>query len=71
MAAITKASFFKILTDKFPHVPTAKQSGALLLLAEFLLSTEKDQIYLVEGIRGNGQDDHCGDASSRTFGTLN
>ena len=55
MAAITKASFFKILNDKFPHVPTAKQSGALLLLAEFLLSTERDQIYLLKGYAGTGK----------------
>tara|TARA_R110002050_G_scaffold10592_4_gene36206 strand:- start:1800 stop:3233 length:1434 start_codon:yes stop_codon:yes gene_type:complete len=55
MTSITDATFFKLLTDKFPHVPTAKQSVALHKLASFVLSKEKDSVFMLKGFAGTGK----------------
>ncbi|MDL5511514.1 AAA family ATPase [Arenibacter sp. M-2] len=55
MTSITDATFFKLLTDKFPHVPTAKQSVALQKLASFVLSKEKDSVFMLKGFAGTGK----------------
>ncbi|RAJ15692.1 ATP-dependent DNA helicase [Arenibacter echinorum] len=55
MTSITDATFFKLLTDKFPHDPTAKQSVALQKLASFVLSTEKDSVFMLKGFAGTGK----------------
>ena len=52
---MTEASFYKILNDGFPHEPTPKQSVALQKLARFLISVEKDHIFLLKGFAGTGK----------------
>ena len=55
MTSITDATFFKLLKDKFPHDPTAKQSVALQKLASFVLSKEKDSVFMLKGFAGTGK----------------
>jgi exodeoxyribonuclease-5 len=55
MTSITDATFFKLLTDKFPHDPTAKQSVAMQKLASFVLSKEKDSVFMLKGFAGTGK----------------
>ena len=55
MTSITDATFFKLLKDKFPHDPTAKQSVALEKLASFVLSKEKDSVFMLKGFAGTGK----------------
>lgn len=55
MKPISSASFYNTLKDKFPHDPTIKQSQALEQLSEFILSKEKEQIFLLNGFAGTGK----------------
>ncbi|QXP52296.1 AAA family ATPase [Cellulophaga sp. HaHa_2_95] len=55
MKAIDSASFYKILKEKFPHDPTHAQSHALKDLADFVLSKEKNTVYLLKGFAGTGK----------------
>ncbi len=55
MASLTDASFYKILKEKFPHEPTVNQNIALQQLAQFLLSKEKDSLFLLKGFAGTGK----------------
>ena len=55
MTSITETTFFKLLTDKFPHDPTAKQSVALQKLASFVLSKEKESVFMLKGFAGTGK----------------
>lgn len=55
MTSITDATFFKLLKDKFPHDPTAMQSVALQKLASFVLSKEKDSVFMLKGFAGTGK----------------
>ncbi|MCM4151246.1 ATP-dependent endonuclease [Arenibacter sp. N53] len=55
MTSITDATFFKLLKDKFPHDPTAKQTVALEKLASFVLSKEKDSVFMLKGFAGTGK----------------
>ena len=55
MDAISTASFYAILKDKFPHDPTPKQEVALQQLSRFILSAEKDAIFLLKGYAGTGK----------------
>ncbi|TQO37733.1 exodeoxyribonuclease-5 [Arenibacter algicola] len=55
MTSITDATFFKLLKDKFPHDPTAKQSVALQKLASFVLSKEKENVFMLKGFAGTGK----------------
>jgi exodeoxyribonuclease-5 len=55
MATLTPPLFYKILKEKFPHIPTAKQTVALQKLADFLLSGEKEVIFLLKGFAGTGK----------------
>lgn len=52
---MSAASFFKILRDHFPHLPTPKQEVALQLISEFILSEEKDKMFLLKGYAGTGK----------------
>ncbi|GLU45450.1 ATP-dependent RecD-like DNA helicase [Allomuricauda sp. NBRC 101325] len=47
--------FLKILTEKFPHLPTQKQGLALKKLASFVLDGKKDQVFLLKGFAGTGK----------------
>lgn len=55
MKSITPASFYSLLETKFPHTPTATQSVALQKLAAFILSTEKNEVFLLKGYAGTGK----------------
>ncbi len=55
MKSITNASFFSLLKSKFPHEPTLKQIIALEKLASFILSKEKEQVFLLKGFAGTGK----------------
>lgn len=55
MTSITDDTFFKLLKDKFPHDPTAKQSVALQKLASFVLSKEKESVFMLKGFAGTGK----------------
>ncbi len=55
MNSITDATFYKLLKDKFPHDPTLKQAVALEKLAKFVLSKEKDCVFLLKGFAGTGK----------------
>lgn len=57
----TASTFYGILKDKFPHTPTSKQDITLQLLAEFLLSGNKDQLFLLKGFAGTGKTTIVGD----------
>ena len=55
MDAISAASFYKILRDKFPHEPTLKQEVALQQLSHFILSNDQGSIFLLKGYAGTGK----------------
>ena len=55
MNSLTDSSFYTILKDKFPHVPTDIQSVALQKLSSFILSDKKDAIFLLKGFAGTGK----------------
>lgn len=55
MNALTDSSFFTILKEKFPHDPTPKQSVALQLLSSYVLSIEKERLFLLKGFAGTGK----------------
>ena len=55
MGTLAVATFYKLLKDKFPHEPTAKQDIALQLLAQFLISEAKDHLFLLKGFAGTGK----------------
>ena len=49
------SGFLKILTEKFPHVPTAKQHLALKQLSQFTMEGRRDQMFLLKGFAGTGK----------------
>lgn len=55
MVPLTDSTFYNFLKDKFPHEPTLKQSIALQKLASFILSDQKDSIFLLKGFAGTGK----------------
>ena len=55
MKELTPAAFYKELLAKFPHDPTLKQEIALEKLANFVLSKEKDEVFLLKGFAGTGK----------------
>ena len=55
MKSTTPASFYSLLETKFPHTPTTTQSVALQKLAEFTLSSIKDEVFLLKGYAGTGK----------------
>ncbi|WP_291865657.1 ATP-binding domain-containing protein [Maribacter sp.] len=55
MKSMTDASFFALLKSKFPHEPTLKQIVALQKLASYVLSKEKNEVFLLRGFAGTGK----------------
>ena len=55
MDTISAATFNQVLKDKFPHQPTVKQELALQQLSNFILSKNKDTIFLLKGYAGTGK----------------
>lgn len=55
MKILTASSFFSILKEKFPHEPTPMQSVALQQLSDYVLSDEKERLFLLKGYAGTGK----------------
>lgn len=51
----TSTSFFKILKEKFPFEPTLKQLITLEKLSQFLVSKNRDDLFLLKGYAGTGK----------------
>ncbi|GGG56999.1 ATP-dependent exodeoxyribonuclease [Croceivirga lutea] len=49
------SEFLVLLKEKFPHNPTEIQEVALRNLANFLLSKEKNDVFLLKGFAGTGK----------------
>jgi exodeoxyribonuclease-5 len=69
MKLLTAPSFYKLLKDNFPHLPTAKQEVALEQLAHFVLSDKKEEVYLLKGFAGTGKTTIVGDIVSNLWKT--
>ncbi|MBT8181584.1 MAG: AAA family ATPase [Eudoraea sp.] len=69
MKLLTAPSFYKLLKDNFPHLPTPKQELALQQLAHFVLSDKKDEVYLLKGFAGTGKTTIVGDIVSNLWKT--
>ncbi|SCX96167.1 UvrD-like helicase C-terminal domain-containing protein [Nonlabens sp. Hel1_33_55] len=52
---MTPQDFFKILKLDFPFEPTFQQERALEELSQFILSPEKDEIFMLRGYAGTGK----------------
>tara|TARA_R110002049_G_scaffold136614_1_gene296381 strand:- start:1393 stop:2832 length:1440 start_codon:yes stop_codon:yes gene_type:complete len=55
MDVFTSTSFFKLLKEKFPFEPTLKQLITLEKLSQFLVSKEKNELFLLKGYAGTGK----------------
>lgn len=55
MQTLTDSSLHRLMTEKFPHEPTLKQSRALQQLSSFLLSKERNRVFLLKGFAGTGK----------------
>lgn len=55
MKPLTEASFYALLSEKFPHVPTAKQDLALRALSGFLIRGNPGELFLLKGYAGTGK----------------
>lgn len=55
MQSLTDSSLHRLMVEKFPHEPTPKQAVALKQLASFLLSKERNRIFLLKGFAGTGK----------------
>lgn len=53
--SINASIFYKELLNKFSYQPTSKQSQLFLMLADFVLSTEKNSLFLIKGYAGTGK----------------
>jgi exodeoxyribonuclease-5 len=55
MVTPTASTFYSLLKEKFPHIPTAKQDLTLQQLSDFILSKEKERLFLLKGFAGTGK----------------
>ncbi len=49
------SDFHKELLQKFPYLPTFKQSELFLLLVDFIFSEDKNSLFLLKGYAGTGK----------------
>ena len=49
------SDFHKELLQKFPYLPTFKQSELFLLLVDFIFSEDKNSLFLLKGYAGRGK----------------
>ena len=47
--------FFTDLIKDFPHTPTIKQDRTLKLLADFVMSNNNNEVFLLKGYAGTGK----------------
>ncbi|WP_320814834.1 ATP-dependent DNA helicase [Flavobacterium sp.] len=52
---MTSALFYKTLREKFPFNPTLKQDIFFQKIAEFVISNNKDEIFVLKGYAGTGK----------------
>ena len=52
---MTSALFYKTLRDKFPFNPTLKQDIFFQKIAEFVISNNKDELFVLKGYAGTGK----------------
>ena len=52
---MTASEFYKLLKLGFPFQPTLKQDAGLQLLATFIMSTSKENVFLLKGYAGTGK----------------
>ena len=52
---MTSALFYKTLREKFPFNPTLKQDIFFQKIAEFVISTNKNEIFVLKGYAGTGK----------------
>ena len=52
---MTSALFYKTLREKFPFNPTLKQDIFFQKIAEFVISNDKDEIFVLKGYAGTGK----------------
>ncbi len=69
MKALSITSFYSRLRENFPHIPTYKQNLALEDLASFVLSKEKESIFLLKGFAGTGKTTLIGTLVSNLWST--
>lgn len=50
-----KSKFYKHLVSEFGHQPTIKQNLALNLLADFIIDSSKESIFVLKGYAGTGK----------------
>ncbi|UOB17026.1 ATP-dependent DNA helicase [Abyssalbus ytuae] len=48
-------AFYKLLKEKFPHIPTTRQDVVLQLFSEFIFSENKNDLFLLKGYAGTGK----------------
>ncbi|MCX2680888.1 AAA family ATPase [Galbibacter sp. EGI 63066] len=49
------SSFYKLLKEKFPHIPTSKQDIVLQQLSNFVYSDVENELFLLKGFAGTGK----------------
>lgn len=52
---INASIFYKELLNKFPYPPTSGQSKLFLMLSDFILSKDKNSLFLIKGYAGTGK----------------
>ncbi len=52
---MNRAQFLNDLVKDFPHSPTAKQDTTLQLIADFVLSKNNNEVFLLKGYAGTGK----------------
>lgn len=52
---MNQIDFYHLIVKSFPHRPTSKQDIALQMLAEFLVSKNQDEVFLLKGYAGTGK----------------
>ena len=52
---MTSALFYKTLREKFPFNPTLKQDIFFQKIAEFVISNDKEEIFVLKGYAGTGK----------------
>lgn len=55
MKPLSAPDFYRLLREKFPHTPTAKQDRALKLLSVFVMEGRKNEVFLLKGFAGTGK----------------
>ncbi len=69
MNVLTASTFFNLLKEKFPHEPTIKQEIALQKLSDFVLTKEKNHLFLLKGFAGTGKTTLVGTVVSNLWKT--